>query len=223
VGNVLDNQKFWNERYVTLPELGSGPGSRGYAAWFKQRLIEDALATKQYRSLLDIGCGDLCWLRKGALGDVAYTGLDISDVVVKKNKEQFPEYKFLVHDIAESPPNEPADLVVCFDVLLHQIEPADFTAALKNTLAAIGKVGMISYITPDRSYAPLLDDVPEDALRDEEEFQRFTRGAKKKFPTAETAFHGELPERIKQALPNAQVRTFGAYRFQTVYEVIPSS
>jgi hypothetical protein len=33
---------------------------------------------------------------------------------------------------------------------------------------------MIRYITPDRSYAPLLDDVPKDALRDEEEFQRFT-------------------------------------------------
>ena len=56
-----------------------------------------------------------------------------------------------------------------------------------------------------------------------EEFQRFTRSAKKKFPTAETAFQGELPYRIKEALPSAQVRTFGANGFQTVYEVIPSS
>lgn len=216
----MDNKKFWNERYVSLPELGSGPGSRGYAAWFKQNLIERVLAADHYSSLVDIGCGDLCWLKRGAFGDVAYTGVDISDVVVEKNREQFPQYRFLVHDIAKSPLGEKADLVVCFDVLLHQIEEKAFRSALENTLASIGTVGLISYITPGKAYAPLVDDVPEDVLREEEEFKRFNPGGK--FPAAETAFHGELPDRIREVLPNAAVRTFGAYRLQTVYEVVPS-
>lgn len=34
----MDNKRFWNERYNTLPELGSGAASRGWAAIVKQEV-----------------------------------------------------------------------------------------------------------------------------------------------------------------------------------------
>src|SRR5262249_54758766 len=99
----MDNRVFWNERYRSLPSLGSGPGSRAYAAWIKRRLIDATIARHNVRSILDIGCGDLHWFPRQPHADVAYTGVDISEVVVEQNRAKLPNAEFLVHDIAVQP------------------------------------------------------------------------------------------------------------------------
>ena len=59
----MDNRAFWNERYRTLPWLGSGPRLPGHRArQYKASLLRKALLKNDITSVLDVGCGDLCWL-----------------------------------------------------------------------------------------------------------------------------------------------------------------
>jgi SAM-dependent methyltransferase len=213
----MDNRTFWNERYESLPGLGSGPGSRAYAAWLKQRLIEATIAQHGVRSVLDIGCGDMYWMPAQPGAGVAYTGVDISDVIVARNRERFPRAEFVLHDIVAAPLQRSADLVVCFDVLIHQLDAGQFQAALRNVLATIRTTGLISYITPDGAGAPPPPGTPAQVLRDEARLVEFLETAE--FPRAPTAFHGALPEHIAQLLPQAAVGIAGHYPAQTIYEI----
>jgi SAM-dependent methyltransferase len=215
----MDNRKFWNERYNSLPALGSGPGSRAYAAWIKRRLIADWVAARGVRSILDLGCGDMYWMAGVPMDGVAYTGVDISDVIVARNRAQLPQFEFLLHDIAAAPLQRSADLVLCFDVLIHQLAPELFRATLRNVLASVANVALISYLTANASAGSPLPETPHDVREDEEALLQFLHTAT--FPRAETAFHGDLAAEIRQILPQADVRAVGSYPFQTIYEVAP--
>jgi hypothetical protein len=77
---LTSNKEFWDNRYLECPALGSGPGSRGYVIVKKKRLVSNALESLRATSIIDIGCGDLCWLDNDFVNRYAYTGLDISSV-----------------------------------------------------------------------------------------------------------------------------------------------
>jgi SAM-dependent methyltransferase len=213
----MDNGSFWDMRYNVFPVLGSGPGSRAYAAWIKQKLIRETIATQKIRSILDIGCGDLCWLQAVPLDTVTYLGTDISHVIIERNKINFPQCQFLHHDITQNPVPQAVDLVVCMDVLIHQIQREEFRQALLNILGSISKIGLISYLTPGQSSAPLSPDTPAEVLQNENELNAFLNTAE--FTRAQTARHGDLPREIHRLNSNAIVREVAAYPHQTVYEV----
>jgi len=213
----MDNRRFWNDRYQRLPELGSGPGSRAYAAWIKQRLIREVVAKHRIRSILDIGCGDLCWLQKDVIEGVAYCGCDISEVIVERNRARFPQLTFLHHDVAGTPLPQTAELIVCFDVLIHQIELEAFQRALRHVLATVSHMGLISYLTPGGGSAPVLPDAPPEVLLEEERLMRLLKDPS--FPRARTAFHGDLIGQIARVAPAVSARAVGAYPAQTIYEV----
>jgi len=217
----MDNRNFWNERYRRLPELGSGPGSRAYAAWIKQRLIREVIARHRIRSILDIGCGDLCWLREDLIESVAYSGCDISEVIVERNRARFPQLDFRLHDVAAAPLQQTAELIVCFDVLIHQIEREAFQRALRHVLAAVSRIGLISYLTPGGSSVPVMRDTPAEVLAQEEELLRLLKDPS--FPRAQTAFHGDLTRQIARIAPEVGARAVGAYPAQTIYEVTRAS
>ena len=65
----MDNRSFWDKRYSVAPQLGSGRGSRGYAAVRKNELVRRAIREHKITSILDVGCGDLCWL-DGEIADM---------------------------------------------------------------------------------------------------------------------------------------------------------
>jgi len=213
----MDNRKFWNERYQSLPALGSGPGSRAYAAWLKRRLIESIVAERNIRSILDIGCGDMYWMPADSLAGVAYTGVDISDLIVQQNRLRFPDAEFLLHDIAAAPLPRGADLVICFDVLIHQIDEAQFSAALRNILATIEDTALISYLTPAGHTQVVAGDTPEAVMQEEQKLLEFLSAAS--FPRAQTATHGELAQLISRMRPNLDVTIAGSYPAQTIYAV----
>jgi hypothetical protein len=150
----LDNAKFWNERYLQLPQLGSGPGSRGYAAVYKNALVKKIVIRHEIHSIVDIGCGDLCWLDLEILEGRSYFGLDISTVAIERAQAAYPSLQFAVYDATAEPIHVKGDLVVSFDLLIHQLDIRSFRAALGNTLAAIGKIGLLNYSTP-----PLMDGI----------------------------------------------------------------
>jgi hypothetical protein len=86
----FDNDEFWNARYREYPALGSGPGSRGYAAWVKQQLVKRAISDYGCRSLIDIGCGDVCWLDEDIISRVSSLGIDVSTAIIELNARNTP-------------------------------------------------------------------------------------------------------------------------------------
>jgi len=138
----FDNRRFWNRRYVEDPAKGSGPGSRGENLRLKVDLIRSIVENDQIRTVLDIGCGDIAVVRSLPIG--SYFGIDISDVVVERNRQIKPEWRFVCADLTGPFVPPPAELVLCLDVLIHQRSSRAYLAILSKTLAAAGKVALIS-------------------------------------------------------------------------------
>jgi hypothetical protein len=86
-------------------------------------------------------------------------------------------------------------------------------------LESVTNVALISYLTANASAGAPLPETPREVRKDEDELLQFLRGAT--FPRAETAFHGNLGDEIRQFMPQAQMRVVGSYPYQTIYEVTP--
>jgi hypothetical protein len=221
----MDNRAFWNDRYATLPVLGSGPGSRGWVADYKRWLVGELIAARRPRTLVDIGCGDLCWLDEGILSQVAYLGVDIADRAVEMGRERFPTATFRRHDVVATPIDPPADMVVCFDVLLHQVAWPDLEQALRHVLASMRSVGLVSYLTPPspdgepQPAGPETVDAPPEWLAHEAEFQAALATLPGARPKGQTAFHGPLPDLVRRIDAAVTCSEIGRHRLQTVYRL----
>ncbi|TAK49474.1 MAG: class I SAM-dependent methyltransferase [Xanthobacteraceae bacterium] len=213
----FDNKAFWNERYVQDVWLGSGPGSRGIAALFKSHLIEETIRNRQPRSILDVGCGDCCWITpESKLEGIRYLGLDISDVIISNNRSRLPSLEFQLHDLTKDELPARFDLVICLDVLIHQCDSDGFNSALKRLLRAITKSGLISYRTPNSNehVVPCLSSQDSEIT-----FQSALSARGNSIPHAMTNIFGGLPELIAAIDPAFRVSEIGRYRYQSIYAV----
>ena len=138
----FDNRQFWNDRYLTNPAKGSGPGSRGDYLLLKRDIIRSAIEEYGVKTMLDVGCGDIAVLSSIHVG--RYVGIDISNIVVEHNRAKRPDWEFLCEDLTGPFRPEPADLVLCLDVLIHQKSFENYLAILSKMLAATKKVALIS-------------------------------------------------------------------------------
>ena len=224
----MDNRGFWNERYRTLPWLGSGPGSRGIAQQYKASLLKKVLLKNEIASVVDVGCGDMCWLRTDRLSvhdleGIRYVGLDISEAAVLANRRKFPELEFRTYDLGRDPLPMDADLVLCFDVLIHQISREQFTGCLNHLLDGIAHHALVSYKNPDRPSKAIMPhfEAFDSAVEAELEFQQSLAElrARVQYPMATTANLGELPCLISVLSARHTVARVGDYDFQSVYEI----
>ena len=126
--------------------------------------------------------------------------------------------EFVRHDITDRPLGRDADLVICFDMLLHQTEFGAFQSGLRNVLASVNKLALISYPTPGGVVAPIID-APKEIMDEEIEFQKMFDKLDPSRPHMGAAAHGALPELIVNVSTEFNVRSILAYRRQTVYEV----
>lgn len=55
----FNNKKFWDERYSTDIELGSGIGSKGAVLELKRKALHELVEKEKPDNILDVGCGDL--------------------------------------------------------------------------------------------------------------------------------------------------------------------
>jgi len=112
---MFDVKSYWNSRYKVS---NSGSGSYGLGKDIKIGEIKHFV--KQADSVLDIGCGDF------SVGidlynffkPSRYEAVDISDVIIKKNKDSFPMIDFAEIDYKKK---GKYNLVLCLDVLYHTI------------------------------------------------------------------------------------------------------
>jgi hypothetical protein len=148
----FDNVSFWNKRYLANPGLGSGLGSRDAPRALKTALIQHTLEREHRGSVLDIGCGDLASVAELPLAD--YTGIDIAETVIEANTVRRPSWKFLAGDFLKLRDQHRfrADLVLCFDVLIHQHEFATYEAFVRAIVASCGGIALVgAFQTPPRS------------------------------------------------------------------------
>jgi SAM-dependent methyltransferase len=117
---AFPNATFWEWRYLTNPELGSGVGSRGKPLHDKRALLTVLLDVLRPASVLDVGCGDGEATR--GLPVEHYVGLDLSAEAVRRARAGRPDGDYRVGTLADHPVQ--ADLTVCLDVLIHQADSA---------------------------------------------------------------------------------------------------
>jgi SAM-dependent methyltransferase len=101
-------------------ESASGPGSRRDQTRILRAELPLLLARLGIRRLLDLGCGDLNWMRELELPIDLYIGVDVVPDVVEANRVRYggPRRQFLVCDLVhDALPS--VDLVLCRDVLIH--------------------------------------------------------------------------------------------------------
>ena len=153
---LFDNREFWDRRYADNPALGSGIGSRGENLLHKRKIIEDFLGKVAPRTILDVGCGDHEVLRT-VVSLPGYLGLDVSGVVVARNRQLFPHRRFECLDFIDCTGLEAlrADVVLCTEVLIHQHRREQFDGLLRNIVAAAAAGGLVSgYMFDPRAVIP---------------------------------------------------------------------
>jgi len=149
----FDNRSFWQRRYDRDPELGSGVGSRGENASFKRQVISSVIECMRPTNILDVGCGDMEVIGP-IINHSGYKGLDISEVVTAKNRSLFPHLHFECRDFCSSQGREPEqfDLVMCFDVLIHQHRRVEYERFVEALVCSTRGIGLVSgYLSFPRS------------------------------------------------------------------------
>ena len=122
LSSSLDNRLFWNNRYKNYPQLGSGVGSRGEILDYKRRLLKYVTFPFIDSKVLDVGCGDLELTKTMKFNN--YLGIDISNEALELCRQKRPDWEF--KNLPISNLNDVFDLVICFDVLIHQSNNKDF-------------------------------------------------------------------------------------------------
>ena len=185
--NSFNNRVFWNYRYQTDSELGSGVGSRGDNLKYKRKILFKILNKQPKFSVLDVGCGDLEVTK--TLKNRSYTGVDISDEAIKTASIKRPDWSFISGDIIEIDLPQ-SDIVVCFDVLIHQAAKDKYQDILKKIICSARKYLIIS----GYCQSPWL--------------------------TSEiTFFYEPLEESILNISPSAKIDVIGSYRDITILKV----
>jgi hypothetical protein len=116
----FNTELFWELRYSRFPERGSGIGSRGSNLAYKRDLLRRE-GIEQADSVLDVGCGDLEVLRAFEIDN--YVGLDRSEASLATASSVRPDWIFVK---APAPNVAPSDMVLCFEVAIHQEKAGDY-------------------------------------------------------------------------------------------------
>lgn len=134
------NMTFWEWRYRSHPELGSGVGSRGASLNEKRRMLVDVLTLVRPTSTLDVGSGDGEATR--GLSIPNYTGIDLSNEAIRMARASRPDDTFYVGTLADY--SLEADLTICQDVLIHQSDESTYRDLVRRLLSSPRRALLVS-------------------------------------------------------------------------------
>lgn len=122
-----DHAEYWENRYKRGGT--SGRGSIGELGKWKWEVIEKF--AKPTDDLIDVGCGDLSfWTGRDFPG--RYTGIDVSQTIIERNRKSRPNLKFLCSSADELVDIGTAGIVFCLDVLFHIMDDQIYEKTLSN-------------------------------------------------------------------------------------------
>jgi len=93
--------------------------------------------------VMDIGCGTGFYadiLKR--LGVKKYTGVDITDTLFAKHKENFGDYEFVKKDIASEKVEGKYDLIIMIEVLEHIVNDDKLSFAMENVKNCLSDKGV---------------------------------------------------------------------------------
>ncbi len=112
----------------------SGSGSTLENTKLYRQLLKDFLKALNIRTVVDVGCGDWTFSQHVDWNGIHYVGYDVVKYVIEKNNRKFgsPTIQFF-HGNAINEELQPADLLICKDVLQHLSNPdiVDFIPQIK--------------------------------------------------------------------------------------------
>lgn len=114
----------------------SGPGSNLVAAKYIRRALPDLIQRHSFKSILDIPCGDLYWIKDVLPPGISYCGADIVPEIIEVNRKSYSGLgRFEVLDLtSDALPG--ADLALVRDCLIHL--PCVTGVKALNNIAAAG-------------------------------------------------------------------------------------
>jgi SAM-dependent methyltransferase len=128
------SERHWQRHYDHGGN--SGPGSYGDFAEYKARLVNQAIAENEIRSIIELGCGDGNQL--SYLNIKEYIGLDVSKVAIELCCHRYagdPTRSFIWYDprYFQDPLHfVSADCAMSLDVIFHLIEHHVFARYIRN-------------------------------------------------------------------------------------------
>lgn len=100
-------------------------------------------------TVLDVGCGlgdFLLWLRENALGDMLYTGMDMTPAMIERAKDRFPHERFFVGNILDRRlpfRDRTFDWVVASGIFAHRKDgPWDYMKAVIQKMTGLARRGI---------------------------------------------------------------------------------
>ena len=124
------DEGVWRHGQTDTP--GSGAGSSLEATSALRAELPGLLTRIDAQRLVDIGCGDLTWLRETKI-PCGYVGMYIVPAVIEENRRIRPDLEFVAGDVIhEALPD--GDVVLCREILFH-LSFADARATLRNILS----------------------------------------------------------------------------------------
>lgn len=145
---------FWSKRLSTFGLSLMGVGNITLSPEENQRKYQQA--EKTFLSLclneridfrkvhmLDVGCGNGFYARVfKENGGKDYLGVDITDVLFDKLREDFPGFQFLKLDISKEELTGVFDLIVMIDVTQHIVREDRFSFAMQNIQSHLKEDGV---------------------------------------------------------------------------------
>jgi len=121
-----NEHEYWETRYLNKGK--SGLGSSGAYRKKKWDIIKQRIPHIQ--DIIDVGCSNLEFWE--GLDCEKYTGIDISETVIKQNRKLRPGWSFLHGKAEDYIEGLKAETVFCLDVLFHIMDYLKFTEILRN-------------------------------------------------------------------------------------------
>ena len=137
----FDNATFWDYRYASDAERGSGLGSRGPSLALKREVLQRLVEAAAPQSVLDVGCGDLEATRS-LRGEFDYLGVDLSVEALEIARRKRPDWTFAApHTLTD---DRTFDLVLCLDVLIHQSSRESYDAVIQALCSRTGSTLVVA-------------------------------------------------------------------------------
>lgn len=128
----------------------SGTGSDCHQTRIISREIPTLLSELGATTMLDIPCGDFHWMSRVDLGDVDYTGADIVDELIRKNRVRSTSRRIHFRRLNLLSDRLPSvDLILCRDCLVH-LPFSDVFMALNNVCRS-GATYLLTTSFPERT------------------------------------------------------------------------
>ena len=126
VFNSIYKSNHWNKskKFDFNNQSFSGPGSIPNSKQTNNLLIEleKFFNKNNIRKILDAPCGDCAWIKKIFNSKIEYTGIDIVEDLINKNKIRFKSYenvKFDCKDLTENNEFNNFDFILLRDFFIH--------------------------------------------------------------------------------------------------------